>query len=336
MQIASRAKEYDVCIVGSGAGGGMAAKVLAEGGADVVLLEAGQWWDAAKDGAMMAWAYDSPRRGAGSRRKPFGELDGCIGGWDLEGEPYTTADGQRFLWWRARMLGGRTNHWGRISLRFGPHDFKGRSRDGLGDDWPIGYDDMKPYYDKLDELVGLFGTNEGLENEPDGIFLPPPPPRAYERLAKNAGHKLNITCIPSRLSILTKAHNGRAACHYCGQGGRGGKTRSTFSSPSVLLPPALATNRLKIVTGAMAREVLTNDEGRATAVSYVDTGTGKTQEVRAKIIVLAASASETARLLLNSQHTRHPEGVANSIVAARRYLTDTTGTSVHRHIDVLQ
>src|SRR5258707_14253191 len=137
MQIASRAKEYDVCIVGSGAGGGMAAKVLAEGGADVVLLEAGQWWDAAKDGALMAWAYDSPRRGAGSRRKPFGEFDGCIGGWDLEGEPYTTADGQRFLWWRARMLGGRTNHWGRISLRFGPHDFKGRSRAGLGDDWPI-------------------------------------------------------------------------------------------------------------------------------------------------------------------------------------------------------
>ena len=336
MQIASRAKEYDVCIVGSGAGGGMAAKVLAEGGADVVLLEAGQWWDAAKDGAMMAWAYDSPRRGAGSRRKPFGEFDGCIGGWDLEGEPYTTADGQRFLWWRARMLGGRTNHWGRISLRFGPHDFKGRSRDGLGDDWPIGYDDIKPYYDKLDELVGLFGTNEGLENEPDGIFLPPPAPRAYERLVKKASDKLNITCIPSRLSILTKPHNGRPACHYCGQCGRGCKTRSNFSSPSVLLPPALATGKLKIVTGAMAREVLTNDEGRATAVSYVDTATGKTEEVRAKIVVLAASACETARLLLNSKSTRHPDGLANSSGAVGRYLTDTTGASVQGHIPALE
>ena len=336
MQIVSRAKEYDVCIVGSGAGGGMAAKVLAEGGADVVLLEAGQWWDAAKDGAMMAWAYDSPRRGAGSRRKPFGEFDGCIGGWDLEGEPYTTADGNKFLWWRARMLGGRTNHWGRISLRFGPHDFKGRSRDGLGDDWPIGYDDMKPYYDKLDELVGLFGTNEGLENEPDGIFLPPPAPRAYERLVKKASDKLNITCIPSRLSILTKAHNGRPACHYCGQCGRGCKTRSNFSSPSVLLPPALATGKLKIVTGAMAREVLTNDEGRATAVSYVDTATGKTEEVRAKIIVLAASACETARLLLNSKSTRHPDGLANSSGNVGRYLTDTTGTSVQGHIPILE
>ena len=336
MQIASRAKEYDVCIVGSGAGGGMAAKVLAEGGADVVLLEAGQWWDAAKDGAMMAWSYDSPRRGAGSRRKPFGEFDGCIGGWDLEGEPYTTANGQQFLWWRARMLGGRTNHWGRISLRFGPHDFKARSRDGLGDDWPIGYDDMKPYYDKLDELVGLFGTNEGLENEPDGIFLPPPAPRAYERLVKKASDKLAITCIPSRLSILTRPHNGRPACHYCGQCGRGCKTRSNFSSPSVLLPPALATGRLKIVTGAMAREVLTNDEGRATAVSYVETATGQEQQVRAKIVVLAASACETARLLLNSRSARHPDGLANSSGAVGRYLTDTTGSSIQGHIPALE
>jgi choline dehydrogenase-like flavoprotein len=336
MQIATRSKDYDVCIVGSGAGGGMAAKVLAEGGADVVLLEAGPWWDAAKDGAMMAWPYSSSRRGAGSRKKPFGEFDGCIGGWDLEGEPYTVAEGQRFLWWRARMLGGRTNHWGRISLRFGPWDFKGRSRDGVGDDWPIGYDDIKPYYDKLDELVGLFGTNEGLENEPDGIFLPPPAPRAYERLVKKASDGLKITCIPSRLSILTRAHNGRAACHYCGQCGRGCKTRSNFSTPSVLLPPALATGRLKIVTGAMAREVLTNDQGLATAVSYVDTTTGREEQVRAKVVVLAASACETARLLLNSKSPRHPDGLANSSGAVGRYLTDTTGTSVEGHIPALE
>jgi choline dehydrogenase-like flavoprotein len=324
MQIASKAKEYDVCIVGSGAGGGMAAKVLAEGGADVVLLEAGPWWDAAKDGAMMKWSYDTPRRGAGSRRKPFGEFDGCLGGWDLEGEPYTTANGQRFLWWRARMLGGRTNHWGRISLRFGPHDFKARSRDGLGEDWPIGYDDMKPYYDKLDEYVGLFGTNEGLENEPDGIFQPPPAPRAYERLVQKASNGLKIPCIPSRLSVLTKPLNGRPACHYCGQCGRGCATRSNFSSPSVLLPPALATGRLKIVTGAMAREVMTDNEGRATAVSYVNTGTGREEQVRAKIVVLAASACETARLLLNSKSPRHPNVPA--LESLPPYNDDGTGS----------
>lgn len=336
MQVATKAKEYDVCIVGSGAGGGMAAKVLAEGGADTVLLEAGQPWDAAKDGAMFKWSYDSPRRGAGSRKRPFGAYDGCIGGWDIEGEPYTVADGQRFLWFRARMLGGRTNHWGRISLRFGPWDFKGRSRDGVGDDWPIGYDDVKPYYDKLDRMVGLFGTVENLPNEPDGIFQPPPAPRAYERLIKKASDGLHITCIPSRLSILTQPLNGRAACHYCGQCGRGCATSSNFSTPSVLLPPALKTGRLKIVTGAMAREVLTNAEGLATGVSYVDTATGREEQVRAKIVVLAASACESARLLLNSKSARHPEGLANGSGTVGRYLTDTTGTSVMGQVPVLE
>ena len=124
----------------------MAAKVLCEAGADVVMLEAGGVWDSAKDSKMSAWPYDSPRRGAATPTKPFGEFDGCIGGWDIEGEPYTqapgasVAQGTTFDWFRGRMLGGRTNHWGRISLRWGPDDFKRRSLDGLGDDWPITYD----------------------------------------------------------------------------------------------------------------------------------------------------------------------------------------------------
>jgi choline dehydrogenase-like flavoprotein len=246
------------------------------------------------------------------------------------------AEGERFLWFRGRMLGGRTNHWGRIALRAGPWDFKGRSRDGLGDDWPIGYDDIKPYYDKLDEMVGLYGSNEGLENEPDGIFQPPPPPRAYERLIKKASDQLKITCIPGRRSVLTRPLNGRAACHYCGQCNRGCSTSSNFSSPSVLLPPALATGRLSVVTGAMVREVLTDAEGLATGVSYVDTSTGREQQVRAKIVVLAASACETARLLLNSKSTRHPAGLANSSGVVGRYLTDTTGSHLGGHIPALE
>src|SRR5687768_15408485 len=250
MDFVRQRQTYDVCIVGSGAGGGMAAYTLTRAGANVLLLEAGGPWDNTRDSAMMKMPYDSPRRGASTRNRPFGEFDACIGGWELEGEPFTVAEGTDFMWWRARMVGGRTNHWGRISLRFGPDDFRARSRDGLGDDWPIGYDDLKPYYDRLDRLVGIFGTNEGLPNDPDGIFLPPPKPRCYELLIQQASNRLGIPCIPSRLSILTQPLNGRAACHYCGQCNRGCTINANFTSKGVLIDPALATGRLKLLTGA--------------------------------------------------------------------------------------
>jgi len=333
----SQQAEYDVCIVGSGAGGGMAAHRLALGGARVVLLEAGGWWDnTTSNSTMLRWPYQTSQRGASTPDRPFGEFDACVGGWDLPGEPFTRAEGTNFSWWRARMLGGRTNHWGRISLRMGPDDFKRRSLDGLGDDWPITYDDIKPYYDKLDRLVGIFGSMENLPNEPDGVFQPAPKPRCYELLIKQAADKLNITCIPNRLSILTKPLNGRPACHYCGQCGRGCSTHSNFSSPSVLLAPALATGRLRIITNAMAREVLTDASGLASGVSYVNRTDRRDYAVRARIVVLAASACETARLMLNSKSGRFPDGLANSSGVVGRYLTDSTGLGVSGHIPKME
>ncbi len=331
-QIKVQPKNYDVVIVGSGAGGGMAAYELSKAGLKVCLLEAGTMYDPQKNVTQLKNPWESKRRGASTKYRPFGDFDACYGGWELDGEPYTKEAGTQWDWWRARMLGGRTNHWGRISLRFGPKDFKRRSIDGLGDDWPIGYEDVKPYYDKIDKLIGIFGTNEGLENDPDGFFLPPPKPRLHELMIKNAATTAGVTVIPSRLSILTKkieSTTERGVCFFCAQCGRNcSMAKADFSSTNVLIYPALKTGNVDVIANAMAREVLTNKEGLATGVSYVNKDDLNEYQVNGKVVILAASACETSRLLLNSKSPRHPNGLANSSDVVGRYLHDSTGAAL--------
>lgn len=358
---------YDAVIVGSGAGGGQTAYTLAMEGAKVLLLEAGRNYDVVRETPMFQTNRDAPLRGAGTTDKPFGFHDATIdGGWTVPNEPYVSASSdprQQFLWWRSRMLGGRTNHWARIALRNGPYDFKPHARDGLGFDWPIAYEDVAPYYDKVEMLIGVHGTNEGLENTPDsppGVLQPPPKPRIGELLMKQRAATLGVPLIPAHRAVITqrmdfqniprKLHPNnpkaqrilaedmanRAACFWATPCGRGCAIRANYQSTTVHLPPALATGNLDILTNAMAREITVDDSGKATGVSYVDKTTGQDRHVRGRIIVVAASACESVRLLLNSKSARFPQGLANSSGLVGKYIMDTVGAGLGGQIPLLE
>jgi choline dehydrogenase-like flavoprotein len=328
MEIIENSTYYDVVIVGSGAGGGMATKILADAGLKVAVVEAGPFFDPADPAqqTQLKWPYESPRRGAGTKRF-FGEYDMAYGGWEIEGEPYNRIGDTQFDWFRSRMLGGRTNHWGRISLRFGPRDFKGKDRDGLGENWPIGYEDVKPYYDKVDKLIGVFGTKENLPNEPDGFFLPPPKPRLHELLYIKGAKKANVKVIPSRLSVLTKRiNNQRGVCFYCNQCARSCSVYADFSSGSCLIFPAQkGKGQVDLYVNSMVKEVLTNEEGKATGVAYINKEDRREYALKGRIVIMAASACSTARILLNSKSRQHPNGLGNSSNLVGKYLHDSTG-----------
>ena len=256
-----------------------------------------------------------------------------MGYWDIPDEPYTVAPGQEWRWFRSRIVGGRTNHYGRISLRFSDYDFQ--PEDGLSEPWPVTYQEMSPWYDKAEGFIGVTGTKEGLRTAPDGNFLPSIPPRVHEVLIQKSCGKLNIPCIPSRMAMLTKSINGRAACHYCGQCGRGCITASAFSSSQAMIFPAMKTGKLTLITGAMARELVTDSSGKVTAVSYVDKATRAEKQIRCRAVVVAASACESARLLLNSKSPRFPAGIANSSGQVGRNLTDSVGYSLSGTVPAL-
>jgi choline dehydrogenase-like flavoprotein len=364
----SMSKEpYDAVVVGSGAGGGQTAYTLALEGARVLLLEAGRRYAPETETPMFHTPEQAPLRAAGTPDKRFGFYDATVdGGWEVPGEPYVQSDESRagrFDWWRARMLGGRTNHWGRISLRNGPYDFKPRSRDGLGFDWPIGYEEMAPYYDKVERLIGVYGANDGLENTPDspeGCLLPPPAPRVSDLLLAQRARRLGVPIIAGHRAVLTQQldwkrspallHPGnpsaqrliaadmqrRVACFWATPCGRGCSIRANYQSTTVHLPPALESGRLDVLTDAMAHVVTLGKDGKATGVEFVDRRSGRPYHAKARAVALAASACETVRILLNSRTSRLPQGIGNSSGRLGRYLMDTVGSGVVGQIPLLE
>jgi choline dehydrogenase-like flavoprotein len=327
--MASTLKEYDVCIVGSGAAGGIMAKELSEGGAQVVLLEGGKRVDPAQF-LSHKWPYEMQFRGLrGEKQAMFyqGDVSKSI---RYEDSDNVHAD-------RIRVVGGRTVHWNAVTLRYAARDFREWSLAGVEDDWPLSYEELAPYYERVEEMIGVCGQDDGLEILPGGKhYLPPLPWRCTERILQRATKPMGIPVIPVRKAVLTKPYDGRPPCHYCGHCMTGCDVSALFSSATAMIPKAQATGNFTLRQNALAREVLVDDEGKARAVSFIDTLTGKEEQVRAKIVVLCAATVESARLLLNSRSPKHPNGLANSQDVVGRYVSGHVGNGVHAYIKELE
>ena len=325
-------KVHDLLIVGSGASGGIAAKVLAEQGIETLLLEAGPEIRRA-DFLTHSFPYDFPFRGRGSPSKI--RKDGSMAAHEdtpfpgyyaeLSENPYTTPPGNPFDWsYRSRILGGRTLHWGRQSLRFADFDFKPASMDGEGIDWPFSYQDLEPYYDKVEEYIGVQGFYEGLSQIPDGKFQPAFAYNCFEHLMRKAARKMDRRLTALRVAQLSRPHRGRPACHCCGSCGSGCDVDAFFSTPAVTLPDAMATGKLTLQTDSVVRHVMVDKDARATGVGYFDRVKKDYREAFAKVVVLAGSTLESARIMLNSTSPRFSTGIANSSGVVGRYLMDQT------------
>lgn len=327
--MASTLKEYDICIVGSGAAGGVMAKELSEGGAQVVLLEGGKRVDPSQF-LSHTWPYDLQFRGLrGEKQALFyqGDVSKSI---RYEDSDHVGVD-------RIRVVGGRTVHWNAVTLRYAARDFREWTLEGVEEDWPISYEELAPYYERIEEMIGVCGQDDGLEILPGGKhYLPPLPWRCTERILQRATKRMGIPLIPVRKAVLTKPYDGRPPCHYCGHCMTGCDVSALFSSATAMIPKAQATGNFTLRQNALAREILVDDEGRARAVSFIDTQTGKEEQVRAKIVVLCAATVESARLLLNSRSPKHPNGLANSQDVVGRYLCGHLGNGANIYLKELE
>jgi choline dehydrogenase-like flavoprotein len=327
-------KIYDALIVGSGASGGWVAKELTERGMTVLMLEAGPARIPTRDFTEHVWPYQLKFRGFGDQQalledQPVQRLCYACDEYSHQffvndhEHPYTFPLDKPFMWIRGRQVGGKTFCWARESYRYSDYEFKAASRDGFGEDWPFDYKELEPYYDKVESFIGVSGSREGLEQMPDGKFLPPMNLSCGNLMAKRVIEaRFGWRVMPDRVANLTVPHRGRPACHYCNECQRGCYTASYFNSPAVTLPAAWRTGRFTLVSNAVVSHLVMNREGRAAGVHFIERNTRRHREARARVVVLAAATLESTRILLNSRSRRFPNGVGNSSGVLGHYLMD--------------
>jgi choline dehydrogenase-like flavoprotein len=327
-------KIYDAVVVGSGASGGWVAKELTEQGMEVLMVEAGPPRIPTRDFTEHVWPYQLKFRGFGDQKallenQPVQRLCYACDEYSHQffvndhENPYTFPPDKPFMWIRGRQVGGKTFCWARESYRYSDNEFKAASRDGYEEDWPFSYKDLEPYYEKVESFIGVSGSYERLPQMPDGKFLPPMKISCGGRLAKEIiEKKFGWRVMPDRVANLTVEHHGRPACHYCDECQRGCYTASYFNSPAVTLPAAARTGKFTLVSDAVVSHVLMSDHGKAKGVHYLDRVSHAHREAHARVVVLAASALESTRILLNSGSRRLPNGLGNSSGVLGHYLMD--------------
>ncbi|MDQ2839691.1 MAG: GMC family oxidoreductase [Acidobacteriota bacterium] len=316
---------YDVCVIGSGAAGGIVTKELCEGGAKVILLEAGAEVPLNKFRSH-CWPYELKYRGYRAEKQELFYPPDLKNSFRSESLEPVSVD-------RIRVLGGRTLHWNAVVLRYAPSDFKERTLNGIEQDWPITYEELAPYYDRIERMIGVCGQDDGLEILPAGPwYMPPPQFRCSEQILKREAAKLGIPVIPVRKALLTKPYDNRPPCHYCGHCMDGCDVSAIYSTPGSMLPKARKTGNLTLRQNALARELLLDNNGKIRAVSIVDRNTRHEEEIRARVFIVCCATVETARLLLNSRSPRFSTGLANSSGVVGRYLSGHIGDSVYLYL----
>jgi choline dehydrogenase-like flavoprotein len=317
---------YDAIVIGSGITGGWAAKELTEAGLETLVLEAGRMITAA-DYVEHVPPWQMRFRGLDDRRtrdatQPIQQECYACDEWASKffvndhDNPYTTPADKPFLFLRGRQVGGRSITWARQSYRWSDLDFEANLRDGIAIDWPIRYADLAPWYDRVEQFIGVSGAKLGLPQLPDGQFLPPMALNCGEQFVRDAIAKHwpgDRVLTIGRTAVLTQALNGRAACHYCGPCERGCVTRSYFSSITATLPAAQATGRMTLRPHSVVHSLIYDRrKRRITGVRVIDGVTKRALEFQARVVFLCASALESTRILLNSATREFPTGLANS------------------------